>query len=75
VVTWIVVGLLVLAVLVLVAAGLAVAGRVRPLVDATRRLRLRAEQAERLQGRVQALQETVAALQEQAAQTAGRPHP
>ena len=46
---WISLGLVVLALLVLVAVLVAVAGHLRPLERAIRRLLLRAEQAERLQ--------------------------
>jgi hypothetical protein len=72
VVTWIVVGAIVLGVLILVAAVLAVASRVRPLFAASRRLRLRGEQAQRLQTTVEALQTNVTALQGGLAETAAR---
>jgi hypothetical protein len=72
VVTWIVVGAIVLGVLILVAAVLAAVSRVRPLFAARRRLGLRSEQAQRLQTKVAALQENVAALQGGLAETAAR---
>jgi hypothetical protein len=63
VVTWIVVGVIVLAVLVLVGAAMALGGRARPLLLALRRLSIRAEQAQGLQRRVEALQTTAQQVQ------------
>jgi hypothetical protein len=71
-VTWVVVGAIVLGVVILVAAVGAVAGRVPPLADAGRRLRLRSEQAQRLQVKAEALQQHMADLQLKVAETAAR---
>jgi hypothetical protein len=71
-VTWVVVGAIVLGVVILVAAVLAVAGRTRPLADAGRRLQLRSEQAQRLQVKAEALQQHMAELQIKVAETAAR---
>lgn len=60
---WIVVGVVVLALIILLVSALAVAGRLRPLSRAGRRLQLRADEAQRLQARVAVMQERVAALQ------------
>jgi outer membrane murein-binding lipoprotein Lpp len=72
VVTWIVVGAVVLGVLILATAVLTVLGRLHPLKTATRRLRLRAEDAERLQAKVATLQESMLAIQEPAGEAAER---
>jgi hypothetical protein len=63
VVWWIVLGVVVLALVILLASMLVVAGRLRPLNRAGRRLQIRADEAERLQARVTVMQERVAALQ------------
>lgn len=62
-VIWIAVGAIVLGVLILAAAVMAVLGRLRPLADAGRRLRLRAEQAQQLQTKVEALRANIAGLE------------
>lgn len=69
-VTWIVVGAIVLGLLLLVVVVLAVISRVRPLAAAGRRLQLRGEQAARLQAKVATLQETMAGLEAGLAETA-----
>ena len=65
-VIWIVLGAVVLGVLILAAAVMTLLGRLRPLATATRRLRLRAEDAQRLQAKVGRLQEAMLAMQEPA---------
>jgi hypothetical protein len=72
VVTWIVVGSIVLGVVILVASGLAVLGRLRPLADAGRRLRIRTEQAQRLRVKVEALQERLAEMEGSLTETLDR---
>jgi outer membrane murein-binding lipoprotein Lpp len=72
VVTWIVVGAIVLGVLILAASVAAVVGRLHPLANAARRARLRAEDAQRLQAKIEALQQSVLAIQEPAAKAAER---
>jgi hypothetical protein len=72
VVTWIVVGAIVLGVLILAAAVARVVGRLRPLRDANRRLRIRLEQAEKLQGKVETLQQNMLAMQQPLAEAAER---
>jgi hypothetical protein len=72
VVWWVVAGVLVLAILVLVVALTSLAGRVRPLSRAQRRLRLRAEQVEKLQAKVLAVEEHAAVLQSRIQETAMR---
>ena len=69
---WIVVGVVVLAIVILTVALAALAGRLRPLARAVRRLSLRAEQAEKLQAKVVVMQERLEALQDLAEQTAAR---
>ena len=71
-VTWIVVGAIVLGVVILAAAVTAVVGRLHPLANAARRARLRAEDAQRLQAKIEALQASVLAIQEPAAEAAAR---
>ena len=66
-VLWIVVGVVVLALVVLVAAVMTVVGRLSALERAMRRLVLRREQAEKLQAGAAVLERSVAALQERAA--------
>ncbi len=61
-VLWIVLGAIVLAVLILLGAGAVLGRRLRPLERATRRLRLRGEQAQRLQVTLAELQSRVEAL-------------
>ena len=60
---WIVAGLVVLALVLLVAVLMALAGHLRPLERAVRRLRLRAEQAQHLQTNLLAVQEQMVELQ------------
>lgn len=60
---WAVAGVVVLAILILVVALVSLAGRMRPLARAERRLRLRTEQVEKLQAKVLAVQEHAAVLQ------------
>lgn len=60
---WIAGGVVLLGFLLLVVVLMAVAGHLRPLRRAVRRLQLRTEQAEGLQGRLLVLQERVADLQ------------
>ena len=62
-VTWIVVGVVALAILFLVAVMAALAGRLRPLARALGRLRVRAEQAQGLESKVTAMQERALVLQ------------
>jgi type II secretory pathway component PulM len=72
VVTWIVVGAIVLGVVILVVSVMALLGRLRPLNDANRRLRIRLEQAERLQAKVETLQQNMLAMQAPMAEAAER---
>jgi hypothetical protein len=69
---WIVLGVLLLAVVLLVASVFTVAGRVRPLRRAMRRLKIRAEQAQRLELRSQNLQTSLAELQGKLEEAASR---
>jgi hypothetical protein len=62
VVTWIVVGVIVLAVVGLLLAVSSVTGRLRPLRRSIRRLGQRAEQAKRLESNVAELQKRLEAL-------------
>lgn len=71
-VIWIVVGAVVLGALIFAIAVLVVLGRLRPLKTAARRLRLRAEDAERLQAKVARVQESVLAIDASAAEAADR---
>jgi biopolymer transport protein ExbB/TolQ len=68
-VLWIVIAVVVVALIILGASVLSVLGRLSGLDRAMRRLLLRREQAEKLQGDVQELQQVIAGL-EQRAQTA-----
>jgi type II secretory pathway component PulM len=72
VVTWIVVGAIVLGVVVLAASVMVVLGRLRPLNDANRRLRIRLEQAEKLQAKVETLQQNMLSMQAPMAEAAER---
>jgi hypothetical protein len=72
VVLWIVIGAVVLGVLILGASLAALAGRFRPLDRAGRRLRLRADEAQRLQAKLAVTQERIEALQEPLAEAAAR---
>ena len=67
-----VVGAIVLGVLILVASVARVVGRLRPLRDANRRLRIRLEQAVRLQAKVENLQQNMVAMQQPLAEAAER---
>jgi Na+-transporting methylmalonyl-CoA/oxaloacetate decarboxylase gamma subunit len=58
----VVAGVVVLALMLLVAAMWALSGRTRPFLRAVRRLGWRAEEAQRLQAKVARLQEQVASL-------------
>lgn len=69
---WIVVGVVALAVIVLAAVAAVVMGRMRPLARALRRLGLRAEQAEGLQGKVEAMQARAVDLQGRMEEAAAR---
>lgn len=60
---WIVGGVVLLALVLLVVVLLVVAGHLRPLERAVRRLRLRAEQAEGLQTKLATIQQQLADLQ------------
>lgn len=71
-VTWIVVGAIVLGVVVLAASVMVVLGRLRPLNDANRRLRIRLEQAEKLQAKVETLQQNMLSMQAPMAEAAER---
>jgi hypothetical protein len=64
---WLVAGIVALGLLVLVLALMALGRRARPFQRATRRLRLRTEQAEQLRQKVAVVQEQVLSLQEGAA--------
>jgi hypothetical protein len=64
VVTWIVVGAIVLGVVILAASVALVVGRLRPLRDANRRLRIRLEQADKLRSQVETLQQNLLVIQE-----------
>jgi type II secretory pathway component PulM len=72
VVTWIVVGAIVLGVVVLAASVMVVLGRLGPLNDANRRLRIRLEQAEKLQAKVETLQQNMLSMQAPMAEAAER---
>jgi hypothetical protein len=63
VVLWIVIGAIVLGVLILGTSLAILAGRFRPLDRAGRRLKLRADEAERLQANLAVTQERMEALQ------------
>lgn len=62
---WISGGLIVLGVVMLALVGTAVAGRLRPLKRALRRLQARMEETEKLQTSVAALQDRATSLQDQ----------
>ncbi len=62
---WISGGVIVLGVVVLAVVAAAVAGRLRPLKRALRRLQLRLEETEKLQTSVAALQDRAISLQDQ----------
>jgi HAMP domain-containing protein len=72
VVTWIVLGTVALGVAVLWVSVVAVLNRLRPLRRAVRRLALRAEQAERLQTRLDELNDRLARLDDPLAEAALR---
>ena len=69
---WIALAVVLVALVLLVASVYVVAGRIRPLRRAVRRLRIRAEQAQRLQRRGLALRSSVEELQVKAAEAAAR---
>jgi uncharacterized protein YlxW (UPF0749 family) len=69
---WIAGGVALLALVVLIVVLLAVAGHLRPLERAMRRLRLRAEQAEGLQTKLLTMQERMTELQTSVEQAATR---
>lgn len=71
-VLWIVIGAIVLGVLILGASLASLAGRFRPLDRAGRRLRLRADEAERLQAKLAVTQARMEALQGPLAEAAAR---
>jgi len=66
---WIAGGVVVLALVGLAIAVLALLGHLPPLKRAVRRLDLRVEQAERIQGRIDGLQQTLAGVQERLERT------
>ncbi|HEX6873625.1 MAG TPA: hypothetical protein VF163_21210 [Micromonosporaceae bacterium] len=68
----IVIATVVLGLAVLIAAASSVAGRMRPLRRSVFRLRLRAEQAQRIQTRTTAVQERALAIQASLDETAAR---
>lgn len=69
---WIVLGVAVLAVVAFGASVMSLMGRFRPLERSLRRLRLRAEQAERLQTKVFAVRERMAQLRSSVEETQRR---
>jgi malonyl CoA-acyl carrier protein transacylase len=69
---WIALAMILVAVVLLVTSLFVVAGRVRPLRRAVRRLRVRADQAERLRRRGAALQSSVVELQAKLEEAAAR---
>jgi len=69
---WIALAVVLVALVLLVASVYVTAGRVRPLRRAMRKLRIRVDQAERLQRRGQALQSSAEALQAKVAEAAAR---
>jgi hypothetical protein len=69
---WIALAVVLVALVLLVASVYVTAGRVRPLRRAMRKLRIRVDQAERLQRRGLALQSSAAQLQAKAAEAAAR---
>jgi hypothetical protein len=66
---WIAAGVVAVALGGLVVAVLALLGHLAPLNRAVRRLDLRVEQAERMQGRIDGLQQTLVGMQERLEQT------
>jgi hypothetical protein len=72
-VTWLIVaGVVLLGIVVLTAAVAALLGRMRPLERAVRRLWLRAEQAQGLQAKIEAVQARSMQLQPQVEELAAR---
>ncbi len=69
---WIVAGVVIVAIVVLVAVVMALMGHVRPLRRAVRRLRLRTEQAETLQGKLEGVAERATALEGRVAEATTR---
>jgi biopolymer transport protein ExbB/TolQ len=69
---WIVVGVVVVALVLLVSSLFALAGHVRPLRRALRRLRIRGEQAQRLQRRSDKLRTSLEGLQVKVEEAAAR---
>jgi hypothetical protein len=69
---WIVGGVVLVALALLIASVMALAGHVRPLRRALRRLRIRAEQAERVQRRSLKLQTSLALVRAQLEEAAER---
>jgi hypothetical protein len=69
---WIALAMVLVAVVLLVTSLYVVAGRVRPMRRAVRRLRIRAEQAERLRRRGAALQASAVELQAKLEEAAAR---
>ena len=69
---WIALAVVLVALVLLVTSVYVTAGRVRPLRRAMRKLRIRVDQAERLQRRGLALQSSAEALQAKVAEAAAR---
>ena len=69
---WIVTGVVILAIVALVAVVGALMGHVRPLRRAVRRLRLRTEQAEKLQGKLAGVADRATALEARVAEATTR---
>jgi len=69
---WIALAVVLVALVLLVTSVYVTAGRIRPLRRAMRKLRIRVDQAERLQRRGLALQSSAEALQVKVAEAAAR---
>jgi hypothetical protein len=69
---WILAGVVLVALVLLFACLAALAGRVRPLRRAMRRLMVRADQAQRLQRRGETLRTSVAGVQTKLQEAVGR---
>ena len=65
-------GAIVLGVVILAVSIMVVLGRLRPLNDANRRLRIRLEQTEKLQAKVETLRQNMLAIQAPMAEAAER---
>jgi hypothetical protein len=71
-VVWIALSVIIVSLLVLLGAVMSLAGRLRPLARAARRMRIRGEEATKLQAKLLALQEHVLEVQSSAEQASVR---